>query len=118
MPLATRRLIYSLFAALGFIMMVPLSIAMRRFQAALASVDPTNVESILDPALTDFSQSSVLLFLLGLLLASGFLYLVVSTGYPKGWRPQENGSPRCSRCNGEVRFGVGLCPACEQRQTW
>jgi hypothetical protein len=118
MPVAARRFVYSLLAALGFAIMVPFLVAMRRFQSALLQVDPMDMESVLDPLGASFSEGPVLLFLIGLIVASGFLYLALSTGHPRAWRPRENGSPRCMRCGAELRFGLPRCPTCEQQLAW
>lgn len=117
MPLTVRRVLYSLLAALGFIMMVPLMANMRRFQAELG-MDPMAVESALGVAAPDWVVRFSGLFLLGLLLAAGFLYAALSAGVPRAWRPQENGAPRCRRCHAEIRFGIGRCPVCDQQLVW
>ncbi len=116
MPLAVRRLVYSLLALLGFAMMMPLMVSMRRLQAELW-VDPGAVESALDPSAA-WAQGPLLMFLIGLALAGGFLYAALSAGYARAWRPKENGEPRCSRCGREVRFGLGRCPTCDQQLAW
>ncbi|KPK81407.1 MAG: hypothetical protein AMS25_06460 [Gemmatimonas sp. SM23_52] len=117
MPLTVRRVLYSLLAALGFIMMVPLMANMRRFQAALA-MDPIAVESALGAGAPGWVLRLTGLFLLGLLLATGFLYAALSAGVPRAWRPQENGVSRCRRCDAEIRFGIGRCPVCDQQLVW
>lgn len=117
MPLTARRVFYSLLAALGFVMMVPFMVNMRRVQAEVG-MDPVAVEWVLDAAAADWALRLTGTFLLGLLLATGFLYAALSTGIPRAWRPEENGVPRCRRCNSEVRFGVGRCPVCEQQFAW
>jgi hypothetical protein len=118
MPVATRRFIYSALATLGFALMVPFLVSMSRFQSALLATDPTDIGTMLEPATSSFGQGPTLLFLVGLVLASGFLYLAFSTGHPKAWRPQENGTSRCARCAAEVRFGLPRCPACDQQLAW
>ena len=120
MPIAARRFVYSLFAFLGFAMMVPFLIGMRRFQSAImnASVDPADVEALLGPATASFGEGTTLLFLIGLLVASSFLYLALSTGYARAWRPRENGTPQCVRCGDDVRFGLPRCPTCDQQLVW
>jgi hypothetical protein len=118
MPISARRFIYSLLTALGFVMMVPFVVGMRRLQAELAAADPTNLEAWLQPAVSPWTEGTIFPFLLGLVLASSFLYLALTTGSPKAWRPEENGTPRCSRCGSDVRFGVNRCPSCEQQLVW
>ncbi len=117
MPVAARRFIYGLLAALGFIMMVPLVVNMRRIQAEMLA-DPLAVDAVLDPASAAQFQSLMLLFLLGVTVATAFIYAGLSTGYAKSWRPRENGTPLCTRCGGELRFGVGRCPTCDQHLVW
>ncbi len=117
MPVAARRFIYGLLAALGFIMMVPPLVNLRRIQAELLA-DPFAVETALDPASAAQVQSLMLLFLVGVAVATGFLYAALCAGYAKSWRPRENGIPRCSRCAAELRFGVGRCPTCDQQLAW
>lgn len=118
MPLAVRRFIYSLLAALGFIMMVPLVVTLRRLQAELFA-DPLAIETAIDPANAGRIQSVMLIFLFGITVATGFLYAALTTGTARAWRPRENGSVRCTRCGGELRFGVGRrCPACDQQLAW
>jgi len=118
MPVATRRFIYGVLATLGFALMVPFLVSMRRFQSALLATDRTDIGTMLEPATASFAQGSTLLFLVGLVLSSGFLYLAFSTGHPRAWRPRENGTPRCARCSAEVRFGLPRCPACDQQLAW
>ncbi|UCC47703.1 MAG: hypothetical protein JSV41_09445 [Gemmatimonadota bacterium] len=117
MPLTVRRVLYSLLAALGFIMMVPFMVNMRRLQAVLGT-DPVAVQSALDAAAADWALRLTGALLLGLLLATGFLYAALSAGIPRAWRPHENGVPRCRRCNSEIRFGIGRCPVCDQQFSW
>jgi hypothetical protein len=117
MPVSVRRTIYGLLSALGFVMMIPLMLTSRSLEAQLGA-NPFDPAAGLDlGAMAGFERQS-LLFLLGLILAACFLYAALSVGNPRGWRPQENGTPRCSRCGAEIPFGVGRCPACEQRLTW
>ncbi len=117
MPVSVRRTIYGLLSALGFVLMIPFMLTSRSLEAQLGA-NPLDPAAGLDmSAMPGFEQQS-LLFLLGLTLAAGFLYLALSVGNPKGWRPQENGTPRCSRCGAEIPFGVAHCPSCEQRLTW
>ncbi len=120
MPIAARRFVYSLFAFLGFALMVPFLIGMRRFQSVImeASVDPADVEALLEPAAASFGGGATLLFLIGLLAATSFLYLALSTGYARAWRPREDGTPQCVRCGSEVRFGSPRCPTCDQQLVW
>jgi len=120
MPIAARRFIYSLFAFLGFAMMVPFLVGMRRFQSVImaSAADPTDIEAILEPAAASFGEGTTLLFLVGLAAASSFLYLALTTGYARAWRPKENGTPTCVRCGSEVRFGSPRCPTCDQQLVW
>jgi len=117
MPVAARCFIYGLLAALGFIMMVPPLVNLRRIQAELLA-DPFAVETVLDPASAAQVQSLMLLFLVGVAVATGFLYAALSAGYARSWRPRENGTPRCGRCGAELGFGVGRCPTCDQQLAW
>ena len=113
MPIAVRRFLYSLLALLGFVMMMPAAVNMRRVQAELG-VDPM----AMDLETSAWISRLGLLFLAGLSLAAGFLYVALSTGHRKSWRPVENGQPRCARCGAEVSFGIGRCPACDQQLVW
>ncbi|MGD8866879.1 MAG: hypothetical protein PVI01_04600 [Gemmatimonadales bacterium] len=117
MPAGARRLIYGLLVALGFVMMVPLLVQMRRLQAALLA-DPLAVESALDPAIAGRIQPLMLVFLVGMTVATCFLYASLSVGYPKAWRPRENGAPRCARCDAVLVLGMSRCPACDQHLVW
>jgi hypothetical protein len=117
MPLAVRRFIYSLFAALGFIMMVPFVMTMRQFQAELLA-DPLMMETALGPANAGHISSLMLIFLLGMIIATGFLYVALTTGTARAWRPRTNGEVRCTRCGAELRFGDGRCSACGQQLAW
>jgi hypothetical protein len=117
MPVGARRFIYGLLAALGFIMMVPPVVNMQRIQAEFLA-DPFSVETALDPAAAAQMQSLMLLFLIGVTVATSFLYLALSVGYARSWRPRENGTPRCCRCDAELSFGVGRCPTCDQQLAW
>jgi hypothetical protein len=112
-PVAVRRLIYSLLSALGFALMVPLAANMRRFQMEFLA-DP----AALDPGTVEWAQRLLLLFGVGLILATSFLYAALTTGHARAWRPRENGSPRCRRCGAEVRFGIRRCPTCDQQLAW
>jgi len=120
MPIAARRFVYSLFAFLGFAMMVPFLVGMRRFQSAIMSTtgDPADLASLLEPATAAFSEGATLLFLVGLLAAGSFLYLALTTGHARAWRPREDGTPQCVRCGSEVRFGSPRCPTCDQQLVW
>jgi hypothetical protein len=117
MPVSIRRILYGLLALLGFVMMVPLTVNMRRLQAELGA-DPTAFGWNLNPADAEWLSRLTGLFLLGALLAGGFLYVALSTGYAKAWRPAENGTPRCRRCNSNVGLGLSRCPTCDQQQIW
>jgi hypothetical protein len=117
MPVSVRRTIYGLLSALGLVMMIPFMLTSRSLEAQLGG-NPFDVQAGLDLGATPGFEQQSLLFFLGLALAACFLYLALSVGNPKGWRPQENGSPRCSRCGAEIPFAVAHCPACEQRLTW
>ncbi len=113
MSLAVRRLVYSLLSLLGFTLMVPLFINTRRLQAQWLEAP----EMAFDPSGADLGVP-VLLFLIGLVLASSFLYAALSAGYARAWRPDEDGAPRCRRCGGAVSFGVARCPTCDQQLAW
>jgi hypothetical protein len=117
MPVSVRRAIYGLLSTLGFVMTVPFLLTSRSLEAELGA-NPFDPAAGLELTNTQVFQQQSLLFLVGLTLAACFLYLALSVGIPKGWRPQENGTPRCSRCGAEIPFGVAHCPACEQRLTW
>jgi hypothetical protein len=117
MPVGVRRFVYGLLAALGFIMMVPPVMSMRRLQSELLA-DPFAVETALDPVSAAQMQSLMLLFLVGATIATGFLYAALSAGCGRSWRPRENGTPRCGRCDAELAFGVGRCPTCDQQLAW
>ena len=120
MPIAARRFVYSLFAFLGFAMMVPFLVDMRRLQSVImtSTGDPTDVTALLEPAAASFAAGTTFLFLIGLLAASGFLYLALTTGYARAWRPRENGTPLCVRCGSGVRFRAPRCPTCDQQLVW
>lgn len=113
MSLAVRRLLYSLFALLGFLLMVPLFINTRRFQTQWLEAP----ETALDPSGAALGVPA-LMFLVGLVLACSFLYAALSAGYPRAWRPDEEGAPRCRRCGGGLGFGVARCPNCDQQLAW
>ncbi len=113
MSLAVRRLLYSLLSLLGFSLMVPLFINTRRLQTEWLEAP----EMALDPS-ADFLGVRALMFLIGLVLASVFLYAALSAGYPRAWRPDEEGAPRCRRCGGALNFGVARCPTCDQQLAW
>jgi hypothetical protein len=122
MTVAVRRFVYSLLTALGFIMMVPWMISMRRLQAAIGS-DPVALEQALEPGGALYQtvpgmQGDTWLFLLGLTLAACFLYAALSVGTSRAWRPRQDKPPCCSRCESEVAFGAVFCPTCEQRLVW
>jgi hypothetical protein len=116
MPVSVRRFLYGLLTLLGVVMMVPLSINATRMQTALEGIDPMSMA--LDPELSAWIGGLWLLFVAGACIAAGFLYLAVSTGYPKGWRPIENGQPCCARCGAAVDMGLVRCTACDQRLAW
>ncbi len=117
MPVGVRRFIYGLLAALGFLLMIPAVVNMRRLQSELLA-DPFAVETAIDPAAAAQMQSLMLLFLVGVAIATGFLYAALSAGHARSWRPRENGTPRCRRCDAELAFGVGRCPTCDQQLAW
>ncbi|NIN71830.1 MAG: hypothetical protein GTO46_07850 [Gemmatimonadetes bacterium] len=117
MPVSVRRAIYGLLSTLGFLMAIPFLLASRSLEAQLGA-NPFDPAAGLELTNTQAFQQQSLLFLVGLTLAAGFLYAALSVGNPRGWRPQENGTPSCSRCGAEIPFGVAHCPACEQRLTW
>jgi hypothetical protein len=117
MPVFVRRVLYGLLALLGFAMMVPFTVNMRRLQAQLAA-DPTAFGMNMSPADAEWISRLTGLFVLGALLAAGFLYAALSTGYAKAWRPAENGTPRCRRCDSDIGFGLSRCPTCDQQLTW
>ncbi len=113
MSLAVRRLVYSLLALLGFTLMVPLFINTRRLQTQWLEAP----ETVLDSSAAALGAPT-LLFLVGLILASCFLYAALSAGYPRAWKPDEEGAPRCRRCGGALNFGVARCPTCDQQLAW
>ncbi len=113
MSLAVRRLVYSVLAVLGFTLMVPLFINTRRLQTQWLEAPETALD-----ASANFLGVPALMFLIGLVLASVFLYAALSAGYPRAWRPDEEGAPRCRRCGGAVSFGVARCPSCDQQLAW
>lgn len=117
MPVSVRRIIYGLLSVLGLAMMVPMLLTSRSLETELGG-NPFDPAAGLDWSATPGLEGQMFLFLLGALLAAGFLYAALSVGYPRGWRPQENGAPRCSRCAAAIPFGVRHCPACEQRLIW
>ena len=113
MSVTARRVIYGLMTAFGLALTVPFAIESRRFSSALAEMD-------FNAALA-FAPSPRLssLFLLGFGLATGFLYLALSAGYPRAWRPRREGSLlHCERCGAEVAPGHQSCPTCDQRFAW
>ena len=114
MPVAIRRALYGLLAVLGFVMMVPLRVNAPRVQSALEAAYPL----AMDPEVSAWISGLGLLFFAGLCVASGFIYLAVSTGYPRGWRPVGNGQACCARCGAEIDLGLKRCPNCEQQQAW
>lgn len=114
MPVSVRRFVYSAFAILGFAMMLPLAINRQRMQAVLQSADPFGV----DPELSAWLSGASLLFFIGACLSASFLYLALSTGERKSWRPIENGSPRCARCDAELPYEPRRCPGCDQQLVW
>jgi len=120
MPIAARRFIYSLFAFLGFAMMVPFLVGMRRLQSVImtSAGDPTDMEAFLEPAAASFTAGSTFLFLIGLVASSSFLYLALATGHARAWRPKENGTSLCARCGSVVRFRSPRCPTCDQQLVW
>jgi hypothetical protein len=108
MPVNVRRFLYSMLATLGVIMMVPLTINVARLQSALEQFDPLATDGLgLDPEVSAWLGGLWLLFLAGTCVSVGFLYLALSTGHLKGWRPVGNGEPRCARCG-----------TCDQRLSW
>ncbi len=113
MSLAVRRLLYSLLALLGFALMVPMFISTRQLQSQWLEAP----ETALDPSGAVFG-APVFMFLVGLVLATCFLYAALSAGYPRAWRPDEEGAPRCRRCGGVLSFGVARCPTCDQQLAW
>jgi hypothetical protein len=117
MPIYARRIIYSLFAALGFLMIVPLMVSSRRLGAQIQR-GGIDVQTGIDFSVIPGYEWQSLLAIVGLSLAAGFLYAALSTGHPRAWRPQENGAPRCNRCGAEVPFAVRRCPSCDQHLIW
>lgn len=117
MPVSVKRTIYGLLSALGFVMMVPFMLTSRSLEAQLGS-NPFDVEAGLDLSAASGFEAQSLLFLLGLCIAAGFLYAALSVGNRRGWRPLENGTPRCARCGADIPFAVAHCPTCEQRLRW
>jgi hypothetical protein len=98
-------------------MMIPFMLTSRRLDAELAR-SPFDLQTGFDLSAIPGIEQQFLLAFVGLSVAASFLYAAVSTGTPKGWRPRENGTPRCRRCGAEIPFGVAHCPTCEQRLTW
>ncbi|UCF21755.1 MAG: hypothetical protein JSU87_00090 [Gemmatimonadota bacterium] len=117
MSLNLRRTLCGLMAALGIALMMPLAVNVRRISAELES-DPTAVGWMLDAAQTEWLSQATGLFLLGVLISAGFLYLALSTGYGKSWRPRRNGTSQCGRCGAPLQAGLAHCPGCDQRLTW
>jgi len=117
MPVAARRFVCGLLAALGFMMMVPLVVNLRRIQTELLG-NSIAIGNALDPAFAARLQSLMSLFLAGIAVATGFLYAALSAGHPKAWRPREDGTPRCARCDAELGFGLPRCPTCDQQLVW
>ena len=97
--------------------MIPFMLTSRRLNAELAQ-NPFDLQTGVDLSAIPGIEQQFLLALVGLTLAASFLYAALSAGTPRGWRPQENGAPRCRRCGAEILFRVAHCPACEQRLTW
>ncbi len=115
-PTPVRRFVYGLLAALGFALMVPQVVAWRRLETAM--LDRSAGLDWIFQTDTAALGTEAALFLLGLLMASAFLYLALSTGYPRAWKPRENGEPTCRRCGAKLRFGMARCPACDQQLVW
>ncbi len=116
MSVTARRVIYGLMTAFGLALTVPFAIESRRFSSSLVQIDPWDVDAALSfaPLLRLASLS-----LLGFGLATGFLYLALSAGYPRAWRPRREGSLlHCERCGAEVAPGHQSCPTCDQRFAW
>ncbi len=117
MSLTLRRTLCGLIAALGIALMMPLAVNMRRISAELEG-DPTGVGWMLQPAQTEWLSQLTGLFLLGVLISASFLYLALTAGHGRGWRPKRNGTPRCERCGTPLQAGLAHCPGCDQRLTW
>lgn len=117
MSITLRRVLYGLLTALGFLMMLPLMVNIPRLQSEILA-DPLAGGLSVDPATAEWAVRLLLVYLLGLVVATGFLYLALTTGVARAWRPRENGEPRCRRCGVDLRFGVGRCPRCDQQLVW
>ncbi len=117
MSVSVRRVLFSLLAAIGFAFMVPLAIQFRVLRAEMAQ-GPLDVMMLMELTQGARLLQASLLALVGLSLASGFLYAALSTGHERAWRPREDGRILCVRCGGELGKGVGRCPSCDQHLTW
>lgn len=117
MQVAVRRFVFGVLAALGFVMMVPLVVNMRRIHMDLLR-DPLAIQSALDPAFAAQLRTLSFVFLAGIAIATGFLYAALSAGHAKAWRPLEDVTPRCARCDAELGLGLPRCPACDQQLVW
>ena len=108
MSVTVRRVIYSLLSALGFALMVPFAIEVRRLGAAELEAWEIGLGA-------ERIALLLLLFLLGLLFSSGFLYAALSAGVPRAWKARYvDGIPRCGRCGAELGGGAPRCAVCEQ----
>lgn len=116
MSVTARRVIYGLMTAFGLALTVPFAIESRRFRSILAEIDLRDFNAALDFAPSPRLAS---LLLLGFGLATGFLYLALSAGHRKAWRPRREGNLlHCERCGAEVAPGHQSCPTCDQRFAW
>jgi len=116
MSVPLRRTLYGLLAGFGLALMLPLLVHGRRLQTELLETGPLTAAA--DPAVATQLARLGALFLVGLCLATGFLYAALSTGYTRAWRPHRNGSTRCGRCQRQVSEGARRCDSCGQHLVW
>ena len=112
MSTSARRFVYGLFSVLGFLLVLPFALQARTWGRGfdrgswLGGVDVTGTVRV------------AMLALVGLLVASVFLYAALSAGHPRAWVPDEADGVRCRRCDAEVPFGIRRCPRCDQQFVW
>ena len=116
MPIRFRRALYGLLAGLGLVLMLPLLVHGRRLQAGMLDADP--MAAAADPAVVEGLVRFGGLFLVGICVATGFLYAALSAGYARAWRPRGDGSVRCGRCGADVSRGAPRCDTCGQHLVW
>lgn len=114
MSVNTRRAIYAALTVLGFGLMVPLALRARAWEAEV-NAGRLELGTLIDASGAGYL---VLMAFAGILIASSFLYLALSTGYPKAWIPDEGERILCRRCGQELRFGLRRCPNCDQGLVW